>query len=135
MSGRADEGSVPNKGIKIGLIVVLIGAAGIIAYTQRSTTIEQSDTPETATTYVCMECGHGVDLTAARYAEMVAEGNKQKEQMGEMRGSSFLQCPQCQKFALGMGGRCPKDGTPIPQQTKDGKSGRCKKCGYALMGQ
>jgi len=135
MAGRADEASVPNKGIKIGLIVVLLGAAGLIAYTQRSTRVEQPDTPETATTYVCVECGHGIDLTAAQYAKMVTEGNRQRKEAGDLRGSSSLQCPKCQKFAVVMGGRCPKDGSPIPQQSKDGKPGRCKKCGYALMGQ
>lgn len=136
MAGGADDGSVPNRGIKIGLIAVLLGAAGLIAYTQRSPSVAQPDTPDTATTYVCTECGHGVDLTAAKYADMVIEGNKRKKEAGgEPQGQSSLQCPQCQKYTLVLGARCPKDGTPIPQQGKDGRPGRCKKCGHVLMGQ
>jgi hypothetical protein len=132
MAATADESSMPNKGIKIGLIVALLGAAGVIAYTQRSTKVEQPDTPDTATTYVCGECGHGVDLTAAEYAKMVTEGNKERQRRGEPRGPSSLKCPQCQNYAMAIGVRCPKDGTPIPPRSKDGKPGRCKKCGHAL---
>lgn len=136
MMNGSDEPSARGKAIKIGLVVVLLGAAGVIAYTRSgSGKVEQLDTAETATTYVCVECSHSIDLTAAQYAEMVAKNHAEQPASKEPRGDSALRCPNCQKPALGMGVKCPKDGTAIPLRTKDGKTGRCKKCNYSPMGQ
>jgi len=121
--------------LKIGLIVVLLAAAGVISYRHTRSDLEQPDTPDTASTYVCVECNAAIDLTAAQYAKKASEDRENTKPLGELRGYSFLKCPTCQKYGVIRGARCPKDGTPIPQQTKDGKPGRCKKCGYALIGE
>jgi len=134
MASDTDQFSVKTQGVKIALIVLCLGTAGFIAYTSTRTELEQPDTPDTATTYVCVECGEGMDLTAAEYAKISAGDRVRQAPVGELRGYSFLECPKCHKHAVVRGARCPKDQTPIPQATKDGKPGRCKKCGYALIG-
>lgn len=134
MASNADDPSGRSKGIKIGLVVVLLAAAGMITFARQGSKVEQSDAPETATTYVCRECGHGEDLTAAAYAERVVRERADRAKAGASGGASNLKCPKCQKLTMVMGGRCPADGTPIPQQDKDGRPGRCSKCGKPLFG-
>jgi hypothetical protein len=133
MASGTDEPSVRSQGIKIGLIVVLLAAAGLIAYTQARSDLEQPDTPDTATTYVCVECNHGFDLTPAKYVALCESGGFQVGE-GHLRGTGFLRCPECQKFGGVKGTRCPKHGTPIPRITKDGRPGRCSKCGSSSAG-
>lgn len=134
MAINADEPSGRSKGIKIGLAVVLLAAAGLIALSQRDSKVEQPDTPDTATTYVCLECGHAEELTAAAYADRVVSEREDRAKAGSAGEASRLKCPGCKKLAVVMGGRCAKDGTPVPQQGKDGRPGRCSKCGKPLFG-
>lgn len=135
MTNGIDESLVRGRGIKIGLIVALLVVAGFITYAQSRTDIEQPDTPDTVTTFVCMECNHAIDITAAEYADMVRAQTLERDQASEPgRGGSQLRCPKCEKPAMILGTRCPNDGTPVPQQTKDGKPGRCPKCGWTIFG-
>lgn len=125
-SGRA-------KAIKIGLAVVLLGAAGLIALSQRSTAVEQPDTPDTATLYVCVECGHGEGLTPAAYVQL-CEGGGVQEGQAKLRGTALLKCSKCSAFGMVKGTTCPKDGAPVPRVSKAGEPGSCPKCKWNPAG-
>ncbi len=133
MAENTAESTSRTRAIQIVALVLLVGAAGYLAFI-RGGSVEQLDTAETAATYVCVECGHGIDLTPAAYAKIITEARAARANTRETRGSSFLPCPKCGKAALGLGCKCPKDGTPVPQAGKDGKPGRCSKCGWVSFG-
>jgi len=83
---------------------------------------------------VCLECGHGFDLTPAKYVALAEKGDVGQSSDKQMRGGTFVRCPKCQKMASVIGTRCPKDGTPVPRFGKDGTSGRCSKCNWSIRG-
>lgn len=130
MVSNVDESSVRSKGIKIGLAVVLLAAAGLIALSQGRSEVEQPDTPDTATTYVCIECSQAEDLTPAAYVKICDAGGVQEGQ-GNLRGAALLKCSKCGAFGMVKGTRCPKDNTPVPRIDKTGRDGRCPKCNWA----
>lgn len=127
------ESSGRSTAIKIGLGVVLLAAAGLIALSQRSTTVEQPDTPDTATLYVCVECGHGEALTPAAYVQR-CEGGGVQEGQGKLRGAALLKCSKCNGFGMVKGTTCPKDGSPVPRINKNGEAGSCPKCKWSSSG-
>lgn len=122
--------------LKITIAVVALLAAG--AYTTYtlvgSDRVEQPDTAESASTFVCLECHHTFQLTPAAYVKLNRSGDIQVTNGDGPRGRRWVRCPQCRKFAAVLADRCPQDGTAVPRYGKDGKTGRCPRCNWTAIG-
>ena len=134
MAANASNESSSVRPWQIILLVALLAGAGFLFLRPRASEMEQPDSPETAQTYVCLECGHGFDLTPAKYEQLDKAGGVQVTSVGTLKNAVFVRCEKCQKPACLSGARCPKDGTPVPRADKTGRPGHCSKCNWALFG-
>ncbi len=111
------------------LSVVLVSAAGYLAWSRSGTQLAQPDTQDSAAPYICSACAHAFQLTPAGYSRLSKEGGIQRG--GEDgRGGLSLRCPKCGKFEAGPALQCPKDQTPFPLTGKNGAASKCPKCGW-----
>jgi hypothetical protein len=119
----------------LGIVAVVALAAAWALYALRTPgRVEQPDTPDSASTYACLDCGHAFDLTPAGYVRLAEAGKVKSAEGQEQRGRRLVQCPQCRKFSATLSDKCPKDGTVIPRFDKHDKAGRCPKCGWTSIG-
>ncbi len=114
---------------KIAAAAVLLAIAAFI-FLRGDADARQSDVPEDATLYVCLECGKSFELTPAAYDKLAREGGIRAAEGDEIRGRVCLRCPHCGKFGGTRAIPCPKDGSPMPRIGKDGRRGQCPKCGW-----
>lgn len=119
--------------VKIGVIVAALTAAGYFAWRAGSGASDQLDTPESAVPYVCLNCAATLSMTPADYDRAINTPRPPPPAGSEepMRGrSSGVYCEKCGQRTLVLGTRCPKDGTVVAKRGKDGRSGKCAKCGW-----
>jgi anaerobic selenocysteine-containing dehydrogenase len=128
MSGTQPQESSRRQVILGAIAAAVLVAAGGLYFVRTRTDEGQPDTPDTAQTYVCLDCGHGEELTPARVDEALKNGKLQSSDPSNPRAPSYLQCAKCGKFMVVPGSRCSKDNTPVPGVDKAGKPGCCPKC-------
>lgn len=133
---NSEHPSSRSSAIKIAVAIAALVAAGTFAAYNwiGSKEVEQPDTAESASTFVCLECKHTFDLTPAAYVELNRSGDIQVMNGSETRGRRWVRCPQCQKFAAVLADRCPRDNTAVPRYGKDNKIGRCPQCNWTSLG-
>lgn len=131
MSVDNESPSTRGRAVKVALVVVLLGVTGFITYSRTRAEPGQLDTPESADTYVCLECGQSFALTPAKLDNLLRNGGVQTRTLGALKGTPFVRCEKCGQFAALMARICPNDGTPLSPRGKDGKPGKCPKCGWS----
>jgi hypothetical protein len=113
--------------------VVFAVLASLAVYRFVSATGSESarmpDTPESAQTYVCRECGHVFTLTPQARAELMARGGQVvREEMTAVR-RALLPCPSCGAVQAVLARTCPICQSPYASTDRQGREHtKCPKC-------
>lgn len=105
------------QGVKIAVVVVALGAAGIIFWRSGAGGASLPDDPETATNWMCDGCQHEYSLTLAEYADAEERANT----------SSPLFCPACDQQKAYIAATCETCGRKYFGAVP-GHSGACPIC-------
>jgi len=115
------------------LIVALVAlAATAVVSAWRNRDERQPDTPESAISYICLECKHVFKMTPADYERISKDGGVKAPADAQTGGMVQFRCPSCKKLASVQAVACPNDGTMIPRRLPDRKPGRCPKCNWSF---
>lgn len=125
------ENSKSALALKLGVIVVAVGAAGFFAF-HGGEPGEQPDAAEDAMPYICLDDNHVFNLTPKTFQDMSRQGDVKTDGQRLDEGRTFVRCPTTNQFTAVPAIKCPKDGTFFPGRVKDGTPGKCSKCGYTF---
>jgi len=117
---------------KVAVIVVVIGAAIIFFFRGGAEEEAQLDTPESATTYICLDDGHVFKLTPAAWEKLSKDGGIKTPNEDSRIGLTLVRCPTTKEYSAVRAAQCPNDQTWFPERMKDFTPGKCPKCGFAF---
>ncbi|NLX24218.1 MAG: hypothetical protein GXY55_21425 [Phycisphaerae bacterium] len=117
--------------IKLGLVALAF--AGAVFFTMRGRgddEARQLDTPESARPYICLDDGHVFQVTPADFKRLT-----EKLPPDDHGGNVLvIPCPTTGQVTATPAEQCPNDQTYFPLRQKNGKFGKCPKCGWSRHG-
>jgi hypothetical protein len=128
--------AVRSKAIEVAIAGVCMLAAGLVVVS-RITQDDgadlygegQLDTPESASLYVCPDDGASMSVTPAMFERMLASGRAGPHEGAAPRTPGlYVRCPECGKFVMVQGVRCPEDGTVYALADEHGAPCVCPHC-------
>ncbi len=115
------------------LALVAVAAGGAIFFTLRGGgdgEARQLDTPESAQAYICLDDGHVFQVTPADFKRLT------ENLPADAGGGAILviPCPTTGALTATPADQCPQDKTHFARRQRDGRFGRCPKCGWSRYG-
>lgn len=119
--------SEKNKPILIGVAIVCLIVAGVIAYKSFSGSGGGSASNEPIP-MLCTACGNGWDMPFKDYQQMMSQGGVDPMMMGPMQRPQF-DCPKCSKKAAMVASKCIHCGAYFIADYMRNPEYKCPKCG------
>ncbi len=133
-----------NDGIKIGVSIAILGAAGLLWY-RLSGPEDIPDDPQSVTYWKCADCDHVMELTDRGYHQRRALTHQAMSQqsdkgtvqvVGRARAlQKVLICENCEHISAHNSNKCPDCATVFRDRNKDGSYNLCPECGWARLGE
>lgn len=127
-----------SKGVKIGIVVIGLSAAGIIFAMSQKEPQAAIASDAKPIDLLCADCGNHFQMPYAEFiakkvsVESTEESDKPNAGAGRRRTKkvqeSVVTCPSCNASAARLASHCEEHDKYYPKTNPDGSNGRCPEC-------